>query len=305
MLKLKMLLASLLGIVFITGIFTSCNPLTAATANGNVEGTSNLKWHTPPIYEYDDIKSIGWSGKWIVEKDGKYGAIDLNGNIVVPVENEYYFDCYYAHSIVWFVFKLNETDEDLNDEDSRKHFITYYGTVAVDLKETHDYNIFGCSHGGPVIYYWDLNNDKSFVQNMTAGYESFEKETIVENAYVTGENEYSELIWEKDANTKYGVSINDELIVPLEYDYIKRNNKGAVYSECFKNEDGEWERSELLKTYEPIHDIHAAKKDGKAGFMDIKGNVIVPFVFEETDTFNAEYAAVKLDGKWGFVYISE
>ena len=49
--------------------------------------------------------------------------------------------------------------------------------------------------------------------------------------------------------------------------------------------------------------MYAAKTDGKAGFINMYGEAVIPFIFEEADAFNNGVAAVKLNGKWGFVSI--
>jgi WG containing repeat len=42
-------------------------------------------------------------------------------------------------------------------------------------------------------------------------------------------------------------------------------------------------------------------KDGKLGFLDERGEIIVPAKFEEVQRFNGNRAAVRLDGKWGYI----
>ncbi|MFN0136122.1 MAG: WG repeat-containing protein, partial [Phycisphaerae bacterium] len=41
--------------------------------------------------------------------------------------------------------------------------------------------------------------------------------------------------------------------------------------------------------------------EGKAGFADRAGKIVVPYQFEDAVTFREGLARVKQDGKWGFV----
>ena len=43
------------------------------------------------------------------------------------------------------------------------------------------------------------------------------------------------------------------------------------------------------------------KKDGKWGFIDKDGKVIIEPQYAEAHSFSNGYAAVKKDGKWGFI----
>ena len=45
----------------------------------------------------------------------------------------------------------------------------------------------------------------------------------------------------------------------------------------------------------------AFEKDGKWGFADYKGNVVIEPQYEEAKAFSNGYAGVKKDGKWGFI----
>jgi len=44
-----------------------------------------------------------------------------------------------------------------------------------------------------------------------------------------------------------------------------------------------------------------ATKDGKNGYLDLRGKVAIPFIYEAGSRFSSGLAAVKKDGKWGYV----
>lgn len=59
------------------------------------------------------------------------------------------------------------------------------------------------------------------------------------------------------------------------------------------------------KQYDYVDDcicgLAKVNKDGKFGYVDLKGNLVIPLIYQDAMTFNEGYAAVKLDNKWGFV----
>lgn len=59
------------------------------------------------------------------------------------------------------------------------------------------------------------------------------------------------------------------------------------------------------KQYDYVDDcicgLAKVNKDGKFGYVDQNGNVIIPLIYQDAMTFNEGYAAIKLDNKWGFV----
>ena len=47
----------------------------------------------------------------------------------------------------------------------------------------------------------------------------------------------------------------------------------------------------------------AVKKNGKAGFINSKGETVVPFIFEETRNCYDGKAWVKYNGLWGVIKV--
>ena len=45
----------------------------------------------------------------------------------------------------------------------------------------------------------------------------------------------------------------------------------------------------------------AVKKDGKWGFMDVNGKMVIEPQFEDARSFCNGYAAIAKDGEWGFI----
>ena len=52
---------------------------------------------------------------------------------------------------------------------------------------------------------------------------------------------------------------------------------------------------------ECICSVSKVKKDGKIGYVDINGKIIIPLEYDEGMTFNEGYAAVRKGEKWAFL----
>jgi hypothetical protein len=52
---------------------------------------------------------------------------------------------------------------------------------------------------------------------------------------------------------------------------------------------------------ECICSVSKVKKDGKIGYVDINGKVIIPLQYDEGLTFNEGYSAVRKGDKWGYL----
>ncbi|MCL2013586.1 MAG: WG repeat-containing protein [Oscillospiraceae bacterium] len=256
-----------------------------------VAGTHDLYWHTKPTYDYDNMQAIGWSGLWMIEKDGKHGAIDANGNVKIPIEYEYSDYCSVCKGHSFYI---------IPGSDSKNAFVTYDGGIEYN-KGIHT------AHGGATEYFWDIEKNKggSSGHYSINDYHSFEEETVVVSAENSEKGDDGFLYYTRSDNVKYGISKGDKLLVPLEYDYIIENFKKYEYydyKEFYTDEYGAQNPVLQKRNYSP-QEIYSAKKDGKAGFIKGNGVIVIPFIFEETDNFNNEIAAVKQESKWGFVFL--
>lgn len=79
---------------------------------------------------------------------------------------------------------------------------------------------------------------------------------------------------------KYGIiDTAGRIILPIEYD--NRTPKGMKYMY--------------------YDSLALVEKDGKLGFVDLDGNLAVPFYFEEAYNFAEGLASVKYNGMWGYI----
>jgi hypothetical protein len=69
------------------------------------------------------------------------------------------------------------------------------------------------------------------------------------------------------------------------------NNKGILITDFIFDD---------IQTYQD--DLYGAKKDGKWGYIDLKGNIVIPCEYDNTEGFfNEQLIPLKKDGKFGYV----
>lgn len=86
--------------------------------------------------------------------------------------------------------------------------------------------------------------------------------------------------------------VNNRVFVKLNEDFQLMNGKGEVITEVAYEDAFPFYKNQELA---------AVKKDGKWGFVDVAGNEILPFKWEDAKSFSSNVAAVKENGKWGFI----
>ena len=111
---------------------------------------------------------------------------------------------------------------------------------------------------------------------------------------------------------KWGViSRTTDWVIPAEYDGIIMDALGRCYGQgaVFVQRGTGVQLlvgGELLGTYEDARPFSsegyaAVKKDGKWGFIDPEGTVQIPYQFDEALSFGQHLAAVRVDERWGYV----
>lgn len=108
--------------------------------------------------------------------------------------------------------------------------------------------------------------------------------------------------------SKYGaININGEIIAECKYDRVDPFCEGmasvSINSSCgFINEKGKLIATNFDGSRNYSEGFAAVRKDGKWGYIDIEGNVVIPFIYEEAYDFKEGLAAVALEeNKFGFI----
>lgn len=263
--------------------------------------------------KYDEVADFKEERAWVAIRDEnevlRCGYIDLTGKNIVPVKYR-------------VPFAEGDVPIDFSD-----------GMAAV-LMGTDEYgtNLYGYINrqGDEIIpaefsIYGDFHNGVAFVDN-----EKYIDKTgkVLTKEELRGYKETTTCF----QNEKMGLKrLDGNLIIPCEYDIVQDLSEGmsavckgnlwgyvdslgsniipcSYYSEHYY--DGELIDDDWGEGGAPdeAHDFHegmvVVMKDGKAGFLNAKGENSIPFNYERAYDFSEEMAAVKNDDKWGFINIA-
>lgn len=115
---------------------------------------------------------------------------------------------------------------------------------------------------------------------------------------------------------KWGIinTAGNEWLVPAEFDDIIQDELGRAYKDetvFVKKGDQVLLLVDEEIVGDPYEDARpfadgwaAVKKNGKWGFIDQEGTVQIDFQFDDARSFGQHLAAVKIDGQWGYVSMS-
>lgn len=267
-------------------------------------------------YDYQSIEYNNDSSIFEVEKNGKYGVINDIGKVIVPTE-------YNAIEINGICIKAYKEDD--------KNIVIYdiAGQVVKDLKydailktETDSYKITISKEG----LYGIINE-----QNIE----------LVQNKYNYIEHIFKDYFIVSNEQGKLGIiNSKEEVMVEIKYDVLQKIDNtnvieakilkeqisdiysanlalvysvkdGVIYKEngylkIYSKEENKYldfngeelEVKEILKN----NTLLASKKDGKWGFIDRNGSIVVEQKYDKVTEFNEYgYAGIKLNNKWGII----
>ena len=281
-------------------------------------GIANTEGKVIVTVEYTDIQGMGTDNKegFIAKSnDGKYGIVDFSNNKILETK---YDEVAKIYGNGFYVVKQNG-NQLLVDKDGIEVLKSGFDEITAILKNTEN----------GVIY---KKNNKYGIMKTTG-------EVTLEASYdELKETKSGILIAKKDG--KYGViDLENNSKVEFKYNAISYNEKADLYiteDENFNNEildntytvkltgilidlDSEKGYLELRKDDEykyynfkfeekkeadifTSNTLFLSKKDGKYGFIDKEGKVIVDYIYDDATSQNIYgYAGVKKDGKWGVV----
>jgi len=236
----------------------------------------------PYIYDYVTTFSNGLA---MVELNRKYGMINKSGKIVTPI----IYDYIYPFSDGLAKIKLKNV----------YGLIDISGEVVVPVR----YN--------DISDFWDglarvsLNSKIGFINNH--GIE------IIPPLYDGANNFWKGIadVWlngKKHDDCRYGcIDTTGKVVIPIIYDTFKEYN---VESEIIRVKH-DWERiGRPEKAWKALScSITGQFSNGLAkvrvarwtGFIDLSGDLVIPFKFDDAEDFSEGMASVKLDRKYGFI----
>ncbi|MCL1917891.1 MAG: WG repeat-containing protein [Peptococcaceae bacterium] len=216
--------------------------------------------------KYDVIYPF-YKGRALVKKDGKFGYIDTKGKEVVPLiydRSGYgYFDLI-----------------DMAKSDS-KYIVRNNRKFVVEITDEKDKRLDLIDHNN---WRWVEKDGKEGIIDAD-GYVVIPIEYDVVGGYITvWPNEYTDASGIIDVgfydgllkvlkNKKWGfIDIANNVVIPLEYDYVWDFNEGVALVE----------------------------KDGKEGYIDTHGAIVTPFIYDSLSIFSGDGLLIAmLNEKWG------
>lgn len=266
--------------------------------------------------EYQSILYDQTNQLFVVEKSKKYGVATLEGKVIVPEQydqidtvgiylyatNEQGTTVYNSNGTEANIDRnieiLNTTNEKyrirINNENGTK-----YGVIGKDgkkiVEEKYNYieylydNYFIVSgEDSKLGVIDDKNNVKIEIENDSL--QKVENTNIVQA--IVSNNNITKL-YSKDMNK---ICEMQDATIEVKNDYIRIYNDNEV--KYFSLEGQELRNTEVYLN----NVLFAMQKNGKWGFADKEGNIVVEAKYDKVTEFNEYgFAAVKKDGKWGAI----
>ena len=264
-------------------------------------------------YEYEEIMYYSYNDVFIVQRNGKQGIADRNGNIKI--------DTKYTNMSFGGIY-VNVTDEnneskilDLNRNEVTDGYVakmpTQDGMHYIVYDEEGIYKIID-NNGNIVIdkQYTNIeeigNNYYIVANNRNNGIIDLSGKSLVElkyNSIVKIDN--TELLQANISETSTVSLINKNMEVVVTMDDANMDIEDGYIRLYSENENKYFNYAgKELKAEEvfPNNNIYASEKDGKWGFVDKNGNTVIENKYDMVTELNEYgFAGIKEDGKWGIV----
>lgn len=231
---------------------------------------------------YNSIR-FGCEGQFIVEKNGKYGVVSEKGTIILPLKYSFINSNKNGYTVT-----LNEKTGLFNSEGKEIIPISYRWIYTDEI----DDNI-------PIVA--RLNGKE--------GYINTKNEWVIPPTYLYAFAFRQGVAIVKKGRNYMCINLKGEAVIqdfdnyviePSDNTYIVGVRKECKYMVYDLN-------GNLLDTYNLLRNnrsddaIFAVKKNGKWGYIDGYGKVIIPLEYEEVGNFSEGLAAVRKDNKWGYI----
>lgn len=268
--------------------------------------------------EYKDVTNLGKDNKegFIVQvEDNKYGVVDYSGN---PILEAIYGEVSKIYGNDTYVVKENQKYT-LVKKDGTELAATGFDEIKQVLKNSENGviftkdNLYGVMKlTGEVIIeptYEELKEAKSgiFIAKQSGKYAiiDIEKNNKTEFKYTSIDYDEKADIYVAEDETFNNDILDSNFEVKLSGILIdKDSEKGYIeikQGDEYKYYNFKFEEKSERDIY-PSRTLYLSKKDGKYGFVDKEGKVIVDYKYDDATTQNTYgYSAVKLNGKWGSV----
>lgn len=278
-------------------------------------GLVNEKGQTIVNTEYKDIKTLkeGYKNEYIIVNDNnQYGIISTTGTVIIEPKYE---DVKYLNNSEMFAIKdagvwklINKDNQILIDggydniiEAKGENVVVEkggkYGVVTTKNEEKipveyeqikYTFSIYYIAKTGGKYGIINLNNEQ------VKDFNYINMDYVEKGDFIQADVSDTEtVIFDNNLSEKIDGIVSE---INQEKGYIKvyTNNEYKYYN--FKFE--EKKSSDILTS----NNLFLSKKDGKYGYVNKEGKVIVEYIYEDgTEQNSCGFAAVKKDGVWGSI----
>lgn len=284
-------------------------------------------------HEYEVLTMFN-DGLAVVKENGKYGVIDKNGDIVVPLLSRYispYNEGMAPSSEESIISTKLNSQNDLyilrSKSNSKIGFVDKSGELVISMQYDYVCNFseglaavgkkdgkFGYidTKGNTVIpmefdLAGDFHDGFAIVYNGNYGFINKNGVIAISTQYSNARS-FHEGLAAVCKDNKWGfIDINGTVVVPIEYDIVGDFNEGLTYvnkgnKTCFIDKKGKEKEILSFSYFGELHEgLLAVKKNGKYGFVNTKGNIVIPLEFDDVSDFHEGVALVCKNHKVGFV----
>lgn len=283
----------------------------AVVKNGQVGVVKNTKEVIE--YKYQDIEYNTQNQTFTVERNGKFGVCNLEGKIIVPVE-------YDNISITGLYIQATKAEEtELFNINAEKVEDAVYNEIYTTQNENYCITVDKSGKYGIIKSNKDIlvDNKYSYVEHLQddffvavredgkIGIINAQGTQMVEFLYdviqkIEGTNVIEAKILQEDTTDLYAKDMNKVVHtknarVSVKDGYVHVLSEEKQYLDLNGNKV-----SDAIALRE--NEILAVKKEGKWGFANRQGKIVVECKYEEVTQVNEYgFAAVKKEGKWGVI----
>ena len=290
---------------------------TSATIKSNtasVSVTTNNKKKTGVVNSFDYVGKYSNSGLAVCRKDGKYGFIDKQQKIIVPMV--------YDEVGCNFLWQENKSGNDS---------VQWHYSILMSVSKNNKWGFVNKSGTEIVPCIYDKVDDTSSIDDRLTWVCKDNKYGCVDTLgnlvipikYEYEINFYGDEPCKTKLNGKWGfIDKKGNNVIPFVYDETRGFGwNGNTAPVCKNNKYGFINRDgiEIIPLqYEFADEFSDGKagvvKDGKLGFINKSGNVIIPFIYEPVYSgdgdgkmlkwcmsFRRSVALVRLNGKYGLI----
>ena len=282
--------------IFAATFMTSCG----ADENGAIEEVLSKKTYAKVISTYDHVNDFFSEGTCIVKSDGKYGVIDMKGKEIIPCTHEHIYDC----SEDMFLYRTK--DEDYN---YWYGWLDKKGNVVIEAQ----YSDAGLFNDGLALAI-RKNDKKSWINEYA--FINKKGEIVVDfNTYAMMKS-FSEGLAavnvENDNKDVWGyINTKGEVIIAPTYGYaypfcdgvaiVGKNDKNFVIDTkgevvFIPEKDMVFLEEEFSEGLIPVAKGNDLK--AKCGFINTKGEEVLPFEYDYAESFIDGTAYVIKDKKF-------